>query len=70
MFYILSDPRHVSTFYQETRTLPFKHFLAKTIAGFRISPNGISKIFGKPIGGNWKAIVWRAYNMQAEQTCG
>ncbi|KAI9660714.1 MAG: hypothetical protein M1821_010066 [Bathelium mastoideum] len=70
LFYILSDPRHVATFYRETETLPFDHFLAKTIAGFGISKDGIKKIFEKPLTGNRKSIVWRAHDMQAEQTRG
>jgi hypothetical protein len=70
IFYILNDPRHVSTFYRETESLPFDHFLEKTIKGFGISSDGARKIFDKPVVGNRKSIVWRAHDMQAEQTRG
>lgn len=70
LFYILSDPRHVATFYRETESLPFDPFLEKTIVGFGISPEGIRKIFDKPLSGDRKSIVWRAHDMQAEQCRG
>ncbi|KAF1994231.1 hypothetical protein P154DRAFT_624862 [Amniculicola lignicola CBS 123094] len=44
-FYIVSDPRHVATFYHETKTLPFDYFLSKTITGFGISSEGVKKTF-------------------------
>jgi len=69
IFHILTDPRHVSTFYRENKTLPFDYFLAKTIAGFGISPDGIHKIF-EPVSGNRKSIVRIAHDLQAEQTRG
>lgn len=70
IFYILSDPKHVSTFYRETETLPFDYFLKKTIRGFGISPDGLCKIFDKPGIGKEKSIVWKAHDMQADQTRG
>lgn len=69
-FYILTDPRHVSTLYRETRTLPFDFFLAKTITGFGISPEGVKKIFTTPLSEGRKSIVWKAHDLQVDQTRG
>lgn len=69
-FYILNDPRHVSTFYRETETLPFDHFLAKTITGFGISPKGRDKLFATPLSEGRKSIVWKAHDLQVDQTRG
>lgn len=69
-FYILNDPRHVATFYRETETLPFDHFLAKTITGFGISSEGVKKIFATSLSEGRKSIVWKAHDLQVDQTRG